>query len=160
MPRHGKRPFLPYAAIIAPFALVACMAHPAQRQTTSDSAATLAVVDQFHAALRAGDSAGAAALLGSDVIVLESGDVEDRTAYVAHHLPADIEFAKAVTEQRDPVHITVRGDVAWAASTGRARGQFRGRDVNSVSAELMVLVRTPLGWRISAIHWSSHRVSP
>jgi ketosteroid isomerase-like protein len=137
-----------------------CVTHQAQSQTTSDSAVALAVVDQFHAALRAGDSTGAAALLGPDVIVLESGDMEDRAAYVAHHLPADIEFAKAVTEQRDRVHITVRGDVAWAASTGRARGEFRGRDLNTASAELMVLVRTPLGWRISAIHWSSHRVSP
>ena len=160
MPRHGMGSFIHHAAVIGSLAVMACIAHPARSQTTPDSAAVLDVVDSFHAALRTGDSTGAAALLGSDVIVLESGDMEDRAAYLTHHLPADIEFAKAVTEQRDPVRITVRGDVAWAASTGRARGTIRGRDVNSASAELMVLVRTPPGWRISAIHWSSHRVSP
>jgi hypothetical protein len=35
----------------------------------------------------------------------------------------------------------VRGDVAWASSTSLTRGRFRDRDVNSQSAELMVLER-------------------
>jgi ketosteroid isomerase-like protein len=130
-------------------------------QAVSDSASALAVVQRFHAALRAGDSSAAVSLLAPDVVVLESGEMEDRAAYLAHHLPADIEFSRAVTEQRDPAHVTIRGDVAWVSSTGRARGKFRERDVNSVSAELMVLVRTSSsGWQIAAIHWSSHRVSP
>jgi ketosteroid isomerase-like protein len=160
MPRHGKLASLHNAAIVGLLILTACTARPAQSQATSDSAAVLAIVERFHAALRAGDSSGAVALLAPDVIVLESGEMEDRAAYLADHLPADIEFAKAVTERRDPGHISVQGNVAWVATTGRARGKFRGRDVNSFSAELMVLVRTPLGWKVSAIHWSSHRVSP
>jgi hypothetical protein len=43
--------------------------------------------DRFHASLRAGDSTGAAALLGPDVIVLESGDMEDRAAQSRHLMP-------------------------------------------------------------------------
>ena len=132
----------------------------ARGQATSDSAAALAAVERFHVALRTGDSTSVAAALTPDVVVLESGEMEDRAAYLAHHLPADIEFSRAVTEQRNPAHVSIRGDVALVSSTGRARGKFRKRDVNSVSAELMVLVRTSSGWRIAAIHWSSHRVSP
>lgn len=146
--------------LVGTAALIAAVARPAQSQATSDSSAAMAVVDRFHAALRSGDSAGAAGLLTADVVVLESGEMEDRAAYVAHHLPADIEFAKAVTEQRDSARVSLRGDVAWVSSTGRTKGKFRGRDVNSVGAELMVLVRTPSGWRIAAVHWSSHRASP
>ena len=73
------------------------------------------------------------------------------------YLPADIAFARAVQGTRSPVRVTVRGDVAWATSTSTATGRFRGRDVNSTGAELMVLTRVADGgWQIAAIHWSSH----
>jgi ketosteroid isomerase-like protein len=116
-------------------------------------------IHRFHAALAAGDSAGAMALLAPDVEVLESGERETRAEYRAHHLAADIEFARAVRSERGPVRVRVRGDVAWATTTSTTRGHFRGRAINSAGAELMVLVRTPAGWRITAIHWSSHRRS-
>src|SRR5690606_3190084 len=78
-----------------------------------------------------------------------------REEYISHHLPSDIAFARAVQSERRPIRVTVRGDVAWAVSSSSTRGEFRGRQVDSVGAELMVLVRTPEGWKISAIHWSS-----
>ena len=158
--RHSETRHIRRLLIVGTASLITFLARPAQSQVASDSSAAMAIVDRFHAALRSGDSAGAAGLLTPDVVVLESGEMEDRAAYVAHHLPADIEFAKAVTEQRDSAHLSLRGDVAWVSRTGRAKGKFRGRDVNSVSAELMILVRTPSGWRIAAVHWSSRRATP
>ena len=121
----------------------------------SDSAAAIAVVQRFHGALAGGDSLGALALMTDDAIVLESGGVETRAEYRAHHLPADIEFARAVPSERTVRRVSVRGDVAWVSSTSSARGTFRGRQMNSDGAELAILVRTPAGWRISAVHWSS-----
>ena len=99
----------------------------------------------------------ALALLVPDALIHESGGVETVAEYRAHHLPADIEFARAVKESRTSVRVTVRGDVAWASATTTATGQFRGRAVDSMGTELMVLVRTADGWRIAAIHWSSRR---
>lgn len=135
---------------------------PAPSRTAAaqaDSAAAAAAVNRFHAALAAGDSAAALALLAPDAEVLESGDSETRAEYRAHHLPADIEFARAIRSERGPVRVRVRGDVAWATTTSTTRGTFRGRAIDSAGAELMVLVRTRAGWRIAAIHWSSHRRS-
>ena len=129
-------------------------AQPAPR---GDSAAVAAVVTGFHAALARGDSAAALALLAPDVRVLESGGVETLADYRAHHLAADIEFARAVPASRGPLAVTVRGDAAWAVSTSETKGEFRGRPVSSASAELMVLARSAGGWRIQAIHWSSRR---
>jgi ketosteroid isomerase-like protein len=134
-------------------------AHPAAATTQADSAAVAAAVNRFHAALAAGDSAAALALLAPDVEVLESGDRETRAEYRAHHLAADIEFARTVRSERGPVRVRVRGDVAWATTMSTTRGTFRGRAIDSAGAELMVLVRTGSGWRIAAIHWSSHRRS-
>ncbi|HEV2150069.1 MAG TPA: DUF4198 domain-containing protein [Longimicrobiaceae bacterium] len=120
-----------------------------------DSAAVAETVDRYHRALAAGDSAAALALLTPDAVILESGGMETRAEYRSHHLPADIAFARAVPRERGPIHVSVRGDAAWATSTSVTQGRYRERDVNSVGAELMVLVRTPEGWRIAAIHWSS-----
>ena len=120
-----------------------------------DSAAVAAVADRFHAAIAAGDSATALSLLTPDAVILESGGVETREEYRAHHLPSDIAFATAVKSDRGPKRVFVRGDVAWVASTSTTSGEFRGRRVNSSGAELLVLARIGQEWKISAIHWSS-----
>ncbi|CAN5753912.1 hypothetical protein BH23GEM6_BH23GEM6_13240 [soil metagenome] len=120
-----------------------------------DSLAVVAVIQRFHRALEAGDSATALQLLKDDATILESGGVETREEYRSHHLASDIAFAQAVTREDGPIRVAVSGDAAWATSTSTMRGTFRDRPVNSQSVELMVLERGVDGWRIAAIHWSS-----
>ena len=139
---------------------IALPTRAAAQASSRDSAAVAAVVSGFHAALARGDSAAALALLTPDVRILESGGVEALADYRAHHLPADIEFARAVPATRQPLGVTVRGDVAWTIGTSETKGEFRGRAINSVGAESMVLVRGADGWRIGAIHWSSRTRRP
>lgn len=123
----------------------------------ADSAAVAQTVERFHTALARGDSAAALALLMPDALIIESGDVETFAEYRAHHLPADIEFARAVPSTHSVLRVTVRADAAWVSSTSATTGTFRARAVNSAGAELVVLTRSSDGWRIAAIHWSSHR---
>jgi len=131
----------------------------AQRSTASDSADVAGVVARYQAALAAGDSTTALSLLANDAIILESGGVEMREEYRSHHLPADIAFARAVPGQRSGLRVVVRGDAAWVSSTSTSTGEYRGRQINSRGAELMVLSREPDGWKIRAIHWSSRNRS-
>ncbi len=133
-------------------------AHHAASGSTTDSAAVAEVVHRYHHALASGDSAAALSLLADDALILESGGVETRAEYRAHHLQSDIAFASAIASERGPVRVVVRGDVAWTISTSTTRGRYRDRDINSAGAESMVLTRTPEGWRISAIHWSSRNL--
>jgi len=121
----------------------------------ADSTAVVAVVDGYHRALSEGDTVTALSLLATDALILESGDVEPREEYRSHHLSADIEFAKAAPSARGPVRVAIRGDVAWAVSTSRTHGVFRGRAIDSQGAELMVVTREQGGWKIRAVHWSS-----
>lgn len=123
----------------------------------NDSAAVAAVVTRFHTALSAGDAQTAASLLAPDATVLESGGRESRSEYIGHHLPEDIKFIQAVPSKSSPLDITVQGDVAWASSTSITRGNFESKPVNLVGAELMVLTKSPSGWLIRAIHWSSRK---
>jgi uncharacterized GH25 family protein/ketosteroid isomerase-like protein len=126
-----------------------------QAGAQTDSTDVVAAVDRYHAALAAGDSAAVAGLLALEAVILESGGVETRAQYLGGHLRGDIAFAQGVPRDRGPIQVQVRGDVAWATSTSTTRGEYRGRAINSVSAEIMILVRTAPGWRIAAIHWSS-----
>ena len=129
-------------------------------QSPSDSAAVAETVDRFHKAIVTGDTALALSLLAPDAVVLESGGIETRDEFRSRHLPADIAFAQAVKSERGPMRVVVRGDAAWVTSTSTATGEYRGRQVNSSGVELMVVSRTPQGWRIAAIHWSSRARRP
>ena len=126
----------------------------ATEQTPDREIAT--TVEAFHDALKKGDATTVMALLAPDAQILEGGHTETRAEYQEGHLKADIEFAQAVQSTRENVMVRQEGSVAWATSSSRVSGSFRGRDVNSAGAELMVLSRTDDGWRIRAIHWSSH----
>lgn len=168
-PQVMKRSYVPFIAGIVRIApiVVACVAMlvaapAAMAQATGhheapDSAAIVSVVERFHAALARGDSADAASLLDPSAVVLESGAHESRSDYLAHHLPADIAFARAVPSTRRLRHVRFTRDAAWVVSTSRTTGRFNDRPVDSDGAELMVLTRTSSGWRIAAIHWSSRR---
>lgn len=128
---------------------------PAPARPSSDSTRVADVVHAYHRALASGDSLAALALLAADAVILESGGVETRDEYRAHHLPGDIGFAQAVPSTRGAVRVVIQGDVAWASSTSTTQGEFRGRAINSSGAELMVLGRQGDKWLIRAIHWSS-----
>lgn len=131
----------------------------APSRVAQDSSAVATTVKRFQGALADADSSTALSLLADDAIVLESGDIETRQQYRAQHLPADIEFARAVPSTRQLVLIVVRSNLAWVVSSSRARGTFRAKSIDSQGAELMVLARERAGWRIRAIHWSSHTLS-
>ena len=124
-----------------------------------DAQDVTATVNAFHDALRRGDGAAAMKFLAQDAIIMEGGEIETRAEYEHHHLTADIEFSKEVESARSDVRVQVNGDTAWLTSASRTEGTFKDRPINSRGAELMVLTKTPDGWRIRAIHWSSQRAT-
>lgn len=142
------------SAVAAPSRSAALEAHD------RDSALVVAATEKFHAALAASDSAAVKLLLANDVVVLESGELEGRADYLAHHMGADMEFARTVQSERKVVSVTVNGNSAWLVAKSTTAGNFRGRAINSQGVELMVLTRTNAGWKIRAIHWSSARRQP
>lgn len=139
--------------------IVAPAAGAQRAPIADDSVGAVRAVEAFRAALIRGDSAAALVLLAPDVVVIESGDVEHLDDYRRHHLPADIGFARVLPGVHTLVSAHVEGAAAWVTSTSTTQGQFKGRTVNSVGSELIVLTRTgaAASWRIRAIHWSSHR---
>lgn len=150
---------LPIRSLLGTVLLVVALAPGARAMhaASPDSAAVMSTVVHFHVALAQGDSTAVAALLAPDARILEGGKIETRREYLAHHFHSDAAFLGAMTRETGERHVTVEGDMAWVVSTTRLHGTYRDRDLDLLSAELMVLRRTEDGWRIAAIHWSSGR---
>jgi len=120
---------------------------------SSDAAA---VVDAFHSALAKGDTKAAAALLADDALIFEQGGAERTKAeYAAHHLPADAEFSKAVTSATIRRSAHTEGGIAWVATEGRTKGNYKGKPLDRQTTETMVLRQIGKSWKIVHIHWSS-----
>jgi ketosteroid isomerase-like protein len=129
------------------------MAAPAM---ATPSAEAEAVVDAFHSALANGDTRGAAALLADDALIFEEGRAErSKAEYAAHHLPADAAFSQAVKSTTTRRASDWADGLAWVASEGRMKGAYKGKPVDRLTTETMVLRKTPDGWRIVHVHWSS-----
>ncbi|MEX1181986.1 MAG: nuclear transport factor 2 family protein [Gemmatimonadota bacterium] len=137
---------------------LACASSAEAQSSAADSASAVHAVEQYHAALAAGDSVVAVSLLADDVLILESGAIETRSAYLGHHLGADMQASKNSKGTRVIQSVRLAGDVAWVvAKTTNPPSGAQG-STGSEMAELMVLSRTPTGWKIRAVHWSSRRL--
>jgi len=150
-----RRPLPTIAVLLAGFASIAVA--PTAVTAQSDEAAVTAAIDSYHSSLAAGDSTTALRLLADDVTIIESGGVETKEHYRSGHLSGDMRFAQAVPRVRGEVTVTIIDDVAWAWSTSVTEGKMGDREINSQSAELMVLARVDGAWMIKAIHWSSRQ---
>lgn len=158
MPRFFSLAHRSLVASLGLLTLLSSCQRPIPAAAARDAIA--ATVNAFHTALENGEPAAAMALLAEDAQVLEMGVRETREQYSGEHLTADMRFAKAVSSTRSAMVVRQEGPVAWTTQQSRTEGRFMSRDVNADGTELMVLAKTPDGWRIRAIHWSSHSHAP
>jgi len=113
-------------------------------------------VDEFHQALTNGDSEAALALLDDNVQIFEQGWVErSKSEYAGHHLPSDMAFSAATKRTQTKRAGLSVGETAYVMSEGTVSGTFKGKAINSVTLETIVLRNTTDGWKIVHIHWSS-----
>lgn len=116
----------------------------------------LATVNRFRGALQDGNVAQVLALLAPDVLVYEAGAEQlSREDYIAHHLKADIaELATVYVDTLSQSGHTNRNS-AWVTTRSRWIGREADPRPPASVTETIVLQRSPQGWRIVHIHWSS-----
>jgi ketosteroid isomerase-like protein len=155
-------------ALVVGSAPVSAQAHPAEAAPKAappamlhgDAAAAARTVDAFHAALKAGDEARALSLLAEDALIFEAGGAErSRAVYASHHLAADAKFEGGATTAIERRAGAAAGDLAWIATEARVEAKTADKVTSRLMTETMMLRRTPVGWRIVHIHWSS-RAAP
>jgi hypothetical protein len=115
------------------------------------------VVDAFHAALHAKDTAGALSLLDRGLVVYEFGLVDPTVeAYAFRHLPFDMDVAVATQWKLETRHVGGTGDERWVLSTYRVIGkQSDGTPIDQTTLETAILRRSGSVFRIVHIHWST-----
>jgi ketosteroid isomerase-like protein len=136
--------------------MVVCLGAPTAA-AQDDRAGVTATFEAFYAGMKKGDAAAVMRAVAPDAIFLEGGRQETRAEYESGHLPADIEFERAVSGKRGPLTVNVVGDAAWVVALTDYEGTFGGKPVSFVSAQLMVLTRTKGPWLIRSVHWSALR---
>ncbi len=134
---------------------------PARPQTNQSTLpisvrSAASTVDAFHAALARGDTDSAAALLADDAVIFEEGGVEGSKAeYAVDHLPVDAAFSRVVSSSVIRRSGGSAGTLAWIATEGRMTGTYKGKAVERLTTETMLLRRVGRAWKIIHIHWSS-----
>ncbi|MES2858632.1 MAG: nuclear transport factor 2 family protein [Pseudomonadota bacterium] len=116
----------------------------------------VAVVERFGKALAAGDLKTVEALLGEDVLILETGGAESsRAEYLGHHAISDAKFLKGSHHQLNRRTARTSGELAWVGSESELHASKDGKPLTLLSTETMVLRKAGADWRIAHIHWSS-----
>nr|AFR74976.1 Tnp [uncultured Xanthomonadaceae bacterium] len=134
----------------------AAQAPAAMPASTQQTEAAVAVVEQFAAAIKAGDRERTGALLADDVLILESGKAQrSRAEYLGGHAVNDAAFLQDAQIRITQRTARVEGDLAWVATESELQASQDGKPMTRLSSETMVLKNTPAGWRIVHIHWSS-----
>lgn len=115
-------------------------------------------VAAFHAALANGKLEQASAFLSPEIQIYESGFVErSRAEYAGHHLPADIEFAKATSTKLLKQKERIDGSLAVVLQETETTGKYKGNSVHLFGTETAMLEKQDEKWVIVHIHWSSRK---
>ena len=145
---------------LALFSPVSALAHGNEKPAApalfvGESTAAAQAVKAFHQALRAGDAKAVRAMLADDVLIVEGNGVE-RSAdeYASHHMLADMKFMAAVQVEALEHQTKVLGKVAYSVSRSQLTGDYKGKPVDVVSKETLVLVDNGDSWKIVHVHWS------
>jgi ketosteroid isomerase-like protein len=132
-------------------------AHMEHTDSAEMSEAAVGAAEAFRAAIVANDSTLAAAIILEDALILEGGGVETREHYLSGHFNGDGAFLSAMTRELKDRKVSVSGHAAWITTTSRLHGNYRDRDIDMTSAELLVLEHSDAGWKVAAVHWSSRQ---
>lgn len=115
------------------------------------------IVDAFRSALTAGDPAALSDRVTGDLLVYEGGGVErSRDEFLSQHAAADSAFLKASKVELLKRASGSSGESAWVNSEYRIRGQSsKGKPIDLMSTETMLLKKIEEDWRVRHVHWSS-----
>lgn len=126
---------------------------------TASAADPLGTVEQFHAALVAGNSQQVLDALAENVLIFESGHKEaSRAEYARSHLAADMAFNQSVKRMVLSSRQVLMDSHAMVMQETETSGTYKGKPVHLIGLETTVLVKRSNAWQIEHIHWSSRKV--
>jgi len=155
LPVLAQSPVQPAAQAPKPVATQGAAQGKQQAAPSPAAEAAVKTVDGFMAALAGGQFETARQLMTQDAVVMANGVVlGPRDAYIAG--PAKKVAAALQSSQRQLLDrkVDAGGNVALVLSEKLVKPAKQGVPAE-VLIETMVLARTPQGWKVAHIHWST-----
>jgi uncharacterized membrane protein/ketosteroid isomerase-like protein len=110
----------------------------------------------MNSAIGSGNTDELKRLLDQNVVIFESGNVESSLAeYESHHMKSDIAFMAPMNVELLAREVIDAGDSATVISRSRIRGQFKGKEIDLVNTETLVIQKRNREWKVVHVHWSS-----
>ena len=116
------------------------------------------IVDNFHRALKAGDTGRVLSMMDRELIVFEYGVADLKLeAYAFAHLPMDMDQAARTQWELQTRRMGGAGDERWVLSTYHVTGPAGANTpaIDQTTAETVILRRIGDGFRIAHVHWST-----
>jgi uncharacterized membrane protein/ketosteroid isomerase-like protein len=114
------------------------------------------VAESMSSAIGSGNTDELKRLLDQNVVIFESGNVESSLAeYQSHHMKSDIAFMATMNVELLSREVIDAGDSATVISRSRIRGQFKGKEIDLVNTETLVIQKRNREWKVVHVHWSS-----
>ncbi|MGX5173986.1 YybH family protein [Aliikangiella sp. IMCC44653] len=114
------------------------------------------VVNLFHKALKNKNTKVAISLLDDNVLIYEGGRAErSATEYAHHHMLADMNYLAGLSSETLEHQVRIYADTAISTKRTQSKGRFKGKEIDSITMETMVLRKLDGQWKISHIHWSN-----
>jgi ketosteroid isomerase-like protein len=119
---------------------------------------TVQIVDAFMAALADGQLEAARQYMTPDAVVMANGQVlGNRDAYIDGAARGDVAALRGVQRELVNRGVSADADIGWVVSEKRMRAGAGAQAARAIGlTETMLLAKTPSGWKITHIHWSSH----
>ena len=113
------------------------------------------VSDALFKALQTGDEVTVAALLADDVLILEGAHAQkSKMEYMSGHMKSDMAFLPNVKNEVLSREKGQAGDVAWVTTHSRSTGSYKGKEVDRMSREFLLLRQHGSAWKVTLIQWA------
>jgi len=136
--------------LVGAIGLALIIALPAGAQSSPEE-----IAEAFHKAIATADDAMVEKLLAPDVMILEGGHAQkSRADYMESHMKADMAFIPHMQRTVLDRKVASDGDLAWVTTFSTMKGNFRDRDYDFASREMLVMKRVDGAWQITLVHWA------
>ena len=120
-----------------------------------DAISPTQVADQFDQAIKDGNTDLMRKILDDNVLIYEAGKVEaSLEEYASHHMEADIAFMSQMEKTVLSRKAFEHDDMAVVSTQYKMRGDYKGRFIDKITMETLVLKKYDGAWKVIHIHWS------
>lgn len=69
---------------------------------------------------------------------------------------SDMAFLPNIDREMIDQNVSIAGDLAWIVTHSRTFGTYKGRPIDNVGREMLIMKHDGQNWKITLIHWAEN----